>query len=116
MGRSTQVDGDNNPTSAESDPAKLLEAALEQMDGIIAVLPRGKYVKLMCRYSFVYISSFVRSLLFDFLQQCLVSAIQQVCVFHTDVDQNTPLTPVPIVREGASNPDKPYCVWYEEDV
>ncbi|XP_069355243.1 uncharacterized protein [Maniola hyperantus] len=35
MGKSTQVDGDNNPTS-ESDPAKLLEAALLQMDGIIA--------------------------------------------------------------------------------
>ncbi|CAH2237255.1 jg11224 [Pararge aegeria aegeria] len=36
MGKSTQVDGDNNPTS-ESDPAKMLEAALLQMDGIIAV-------------------------------------------------------------------------------
>ncbi|KPJ01849.1 hypothetical protein RR46_05058 [Papilio xuthus] len=36
MGKSTLVDGDNNPTSAESDPAKLLEAALLQMDGIIA--------------------------------------------------------------------------------
>ncbi|KAL0884108.1 hypothetical protein ABMA27_016127 [Loxostege sticticalis] len=36
MGKSTQVDGDNNPTSAESDPTKLLEAALLQMDGIIA--------------------------------------------------------------------------------
>ncbi|CAH2062979.1 unnamed protein product, partial [Iphiclides podalirius] len=36
MGKSTQVDGDNNPTSLESDPAKLLEAALLQMDGIIA--------------------------------------------------------------------------------
>lgn len=36
MGKSTQVDGDNNPTSPESDPAKLLEAALLQMDGIIA--------------------------------------------------------------------------------
>lgn len=37
MGKSTQVDGDNNnPTSLESDPTKLLEAALLQMDGIIA--------------------------------------------------------------------------------
>lgn len=36
MGKSTEVDGDNNPTSSESDPAKLLEAALLQMDGIIA--------------------------------------------------------------------------------
>ncbi|VVC91694.1 unnamed protein product [Leptidea sinapis] len=35
MGK-TNVDGDNNPTSPESDPAKLLEAALQQMDGIIA--------------------------------------------------------------------------------
>lgn len=36
MGKSTEVDGDNNPTSPESDPTKLLEAALQQMDGIIA--------------------------------------------------------------------------------
>ncbi|XP_061728436.1 uncharacterized protein LOC133533463 [Cydia pomonella] len=38
MGKTTQVDGDNNPTSVDSDPdpAKLLEAALLQMDGIIA--------------------------------------------------------------------------------
>ncbi|OWR55457.1 hypothetical protein KGM_205628 [Danaus plexippus plexippus] len=36
MGKATQVDGDNNPTSPESDPTKLLEAALLQMDGIIA--------------------------------------------------------------------------------
>ncbi|KAM3968214.1 LOW QUALITY PROTEIN: liprin-beta 1 [Aphomia sociella] len=36
MGKSTQVDGDNNLTSPDSDPAKLLEAALLQMDGIIA--------------------------------------------------------------------------------
>ncbi|KAI5645141.1 hypothetical protein NE865_02689 [Phthorimaea operculella] len=36
MGKTTHVDGDNNPTSPESDPAKLLEAALLQMDGIIA--------------------------------------------------------------------------------
>ncbi|CAH0397577.1 unnamed protein product [Chilo suppressalis] len=37
MGKSTQVDGDNNPTaSPEPDPTKLLEAALLQMDGIIA--------------------------------------------------------------------------------
>lgn len=35
MGKATEVDGDNNPTS-DSDPAKLLEAALLQMDGIIA--------------------------------------------------------------------------------
>lgn len=39
MGKATEVDGDNNPTSSESDPTKLLEAALLQMDGIIA----GKY-------------------------------------------------------------------------
>ncbi|KAL4714394.1 hypothetical protein ACJJTC_017689 [Scirpophaga incertulas] len=37
MGKSTHVDGDNNPTtSPEPDPTKLLEAALLQMDGIIA--------------------------------------------------------------------------------
>lgn len=36
MGKSTEVDGDNNPTFSDSDPAKLLEAALLQMDGIIA--------------------------------------------------------------------------------
>lgn len=42
MGKSTQVDGDNNPTSAESDPTKLLEAALLQMDGIIA----GKHCRI----------------------------------------------------------------------
>ncbi|KAJ8725163.1 hypothetical protein PYW07_016121 [Mythimna separata] len=36
MGKTTEVDGDNNPTSQESDPTKLLEAALQQMDGIIA--------------------------------------------------------------------------------
>ncbi|KAJ2950463.1 hypothetical protein O0L34_g8706 [Tuta absoluta] len=36
MGKTTHVDGDNNPTSPECDPAKLLEAALLQMDGIIA--------------------------------------------------------------------------------
>lgn len=36
MGRTTEVDGDNNPTSPDSDPTKLLEAALQQMDGIIA--------------------------------------------------------------------------------
>lgn len=36
MGKSTEVDGDNNPTLSDSDPAKLLEAALLQMDGIIA--------------------------------------------------------------------------------
>ncbi|KAJ8727131.1 hypothetical protein PYW08_015528 [Mythimna loreyi] len=36
MGKKTEVDGDNNPTSQESDPTKLLEAALQQMDGIIA--------------------------------------------------------------------------------
>lgn len=36
MGKTTEVDGDNNPTSPESDPTKLLEAALQQMDGIIA--------------------------------------------------------------------------------
>lgn len=37
MGKSKQVDGENNLTSAgETDPAKLLEAALLQMDGIIA--------------------------------------------------------------------------------
>jgi hypothetical protein len=37
MGKSTLVDGDNNPTaSPEPDPTKLLEAALLQMDGIIA--------------------------------------------------------------------------------
>ncbi|CAB3228612.1 unnamed protein product [Arctia plantaginis] len=35
MGKSA-VDDDNNPTSPESDPTKLLEAALQQMDGIIA--------------------------------------------------------------------------------
>lgn len=36
MGKSTEVDGDNNPTLQDSDPAKMLEAALLQMDGIIA--------------------------------------------------------------------------------
>ncbi|XP_062527870.1 liprin-beta-2 isoform X26 [Bombyx mori] len=36
MGKKTEVDSDNNPTSSDSDPAKLLEAALLQMDGIIA--------------------------------------------------------------------------------
>lgn len=36
MGKTTEVDGDNNPASSDSDPAKLLEAALLQMDGIIA--------------------------------------------------------------------------------
>ncbi|KAH9641874.1 hypothetical protein HF086_011624 [Spodoptera exigua] len=36
MGKTTEVDGDNNPTLPESDPSKLLEAALQQMDGIIA--------------------------------------------------------------------------------
>lgn len=46
MGKSTEVDGDNNPALSESDPAKLLEAALLQMDGIIA----GE-----CRYSKVLI-------------------------------------------------------------
>lgn len=39
MGKTAEVDGDNNPTLSDSDPAKLLEAALLQMDGIIA----GKY-------------------------------------------------------------------------
>lgn len=36
MGKTAHVDGDNNPTSPDSDAAKLLEAALLQMDGIIA--------------------------------------------------------------------------------
>lgn len=36
MGKSAHVDGENNSISADSDPAKLLEAALLQMDGIIA--------------------------------------------------------------------------------
>lgn len=43
MGKSTEVDGDNNPALSESDPAKLLEAALLQMDGIIA----GNIFKLL---------------------------------------------------------------------
>lgn len=43
MGKTTEVDGDNNPTSPESDPSKLLEAALQQMDGIIA----GKSISFM---------------------------------------------------------------------
>lgn len=36
MGKSAHFDADNNPTVAETDPTKLLEAALLQMDGIIA--------------------------------------------------------------------------------
>lgn len=44
MGKTTQVDGDNNPTSPESDPAKLLEAALLQMDGIIAGMWQLNYI------------------------------------------------------------------------
>lgn len=60
MGKATQVDGDNNPTSPESDPTKLLEAALLQMDGIIAGKSRPLQITYLIKYQDQFYSNLQR--------------------------------------------------------